>query len=181
VALAVKRYDLEADVDSYVDEEVGLRLAKQPVNDRIRLLLHPYGNNEPKYRRFVVGILNLTRTTATGLEKIEGQGQIVLTSHRILGLVTDGAHNAEALSEAAGKVTGFSINRSDILDAQIPTNWRGSPKRVTFAMSSTGSAPFDIALDIQVLAAAIADGKATPSTIKAFVEALDDKSAAALR
>lgn len=180
MALLTKTYTLDADMESHIDSELGLRLAMGPVNDRTLLLLHPYGNDEPRYRRFVVGILNLNRATATGLEKIQGRGQVVLTGRRVLGLITDGAHNATALNEAEGKVASFSLNRSDILSADIPTNWRGSPKRVILGMSSTGSAPYDIALDIQVVAVTIANGKATPSTVKAFVEALDDKAAQAL-
>jgi hypothetical protein len=180
MALRTKTYTLDAGAEPHIDSELGIRLARGPVNDRTLLSLHPHGNNEPKYRRFVVGILALTRENAGYLDTIKGQGQIVLTGHRILGLVTDGMHNAEALSEATGRVAGFSFSRKDIASADFPTNWRGSPKRVIIGMSSTNSRPLDIALDIQVVVVAIANGKTMPSTVKAFAEALDDKAAAAL-
>jgi hypothetical protein len=187
MALLVKTYNLDPNTDNHVDNELGLRFSKQqlqvpdalgrPRAGATWLLLHPRSSTEPHYRRYVIGSLTLTQTAGSGVDQIKGRGQIALTGHRILGVVTDGAHGSETLSEAAGRVTAFSLDRSDIALAKFPTNWRGRPKRVILGMSSTNSRPLDIALDIQIVVMTITNGKAAPSTVTAFVKALDDEAA----
>ena len=181
MTVTVQKYDLGADAEFHIDPELGVRLAKQPVNDKSLLLLNPYGNDEPRFRRYLVGIIALTRATTrshnSSVETVQGRGQIVLTGRRVLGLVTEGTHDDATLSEALGTVTGFSIARRDILAMHIPTNWRGKPKRVMLGISSTGSKPMDISLDLQVMPLVVVGEKTLYSSVEAFVKALDDEAA----
>jgi hypothetical protein len=186
MTMLIQAYDRGAAIDGHVAATLGLRLAKQRLQScdargqwqagNELLLLHPHGRNEPRFHRYVVGILALGRETAAGPEIVKGRGQIVLTERRIVGLVSDGTHNGVPLSEAAGTVVGFTLDRSDIMSLNFPTNWRGRPKRVVMGASSTNSRPYDIMLDIQVVVLSVSnDGRASPTTVQRFIEGLDDE------
>ncbi|HST54335.1 MAG TPA: hypothetical protein VLJ42_00370 [Solirubrobacteraceae bacterium] len=188
--LLVKTYSLDPQADSHVDGELKIRLAKQQLQGQDArgnwrdgstwLLLYPNSPSEPRFRRYAVGFVTVGFGSSS-IDLIKGRGQVVLTGHRILGLVVEGSRNADPLSEASGKLAAFSLRRSSIASANFPTNWRGSPKRVQLGASSTGSKPLDILLDIQaVVLSVLSDGKTHASSVAEFVRQLDSGAARGL-
>jgi hypothetical protein len=146
----------------------------KPRAGNVKLLLHLHGREgEPRYRRFVVGAMALIRQTGGG-EQIKGNGQLVITGRRLLGLFTEGSHGAEALSEEGGRVACFVFERADIVTQDVGTNWRGKPNRIALGLSSTGAAPADIALDVQVVPITIGNRQVHPSSVKDLIRALQD-------
>lgn len=191
MGLEVKTYQLEAQAEQHLDSNLGLGLVRdqllvpgptgKPRPGNVKLLLHPHGRgDEPRYRRFLVGAMSLIRAASSGTETMSGSGQVAVTGRRILGLFTEGTYGAERFNEATGQVGCFVFDRADVVAVNVGTNWRGKPNRITIGLSSTGSAPADIALDIQVVAMTIANRQVHPSSVQAFAEALDDKAAAEL-
>lgn len=193
MALRVKTYSLTPDLTRHDDSELGVGLTKQQIQawdalgrprspsaeDSAWLLLHPRSSDEPRFYRYVVGILSLASQDAgAAVEKVSGAGQIVLTAHRILGFITDGLSQINALSDGSGKLTAFSLDRRDIMHTETPTNWRGSPKRVTLWASATQSPPLDIVVHIEVVVMSIKGTQAQPAGVKGFVKSLNDEELA---
>jgi|GEM_PF-3170366 len=159
----MRAYALDSGESEHVDRDLGLRIDRTTVNGRnARLLLSPSGRQEPSSWRFVVGSIVLLAAR----ERISGTGQIVLTCGRVLGLVIDGMRDQERLSESTGRLVGFTLDRSDLASVKIAKTWLGAPKRVTFGGEDANS----YALDLQIVAASIANRKAKPSNMKVFLE-----------
>lgn len=78
---------------------------------------------EPSYVRYVVQMkLRLTDGTVD-----QGPGQIVVTAHWIIGLITDGSVGETVLNESNGSVYAFTFGLDDIRPVEIKKNWLGKP------------------------------------------------------
>ncbi len=78
----------------------------------------------PAHGRFVAGI-----DLVVGPELVQQHGQIVITSSRVLGLITEGAvkSTGKPLNENLGSVFAFSIAFDDVRAIEPLPNWRGKP------------------------------------------------------
>lgn len=193
MGLQVKSYQLGNQAENQVDPELGLGFVREqlvvpgptgkPQPGNVMLLLHPHGrNDEPRYRRFVVGQMTLIREMDSGIDQITGDGQVIVTGRRFLGMFTKGTYGTKAFNEDAGRVACFTFERADVVHVTVGTNWRGKPKQITIGLSTTGSAPADIALIINVVALTIniSNRQARLSSVQALAEAMDDEAVAEL-
>jgi hypothetical protein len=120
------------------DDRLRLRYSAQVVNGRNTLtLLHANSEPgyEPKYVRFMIGLtLKLGDRTLA-----QGAGQLVLTSHRILGMITP---SGSPKLDVPSPVHAFAVDVADVTDPEGSSNWRG--KAVEATVRSGASLAFSV-------------------------------------
>lgn len=98
-----------------------------------------------------------------------GIGQIVITSQRIIGMITVGRAGTDELKEAAGSVYGFSLDFDELRPVTSKKNWLGRPTEVAIASRIGLSPPFGLRLDA-VMSLISNDGQLSSAGLRAFLE-----------
>ncbi len=167
MGISTAKYTLDVAALPVRDETLRIRFDTQVVNGKNRLLyLYPASDMgaEPTYARFAAG---MSLRTGDGIAA-QRQGQLIVTGRRLLGMFTSGAVGNQPLNGGSGSIFAFSIEFDDVATVTPKTNWRGRPVEATIASNNDLDPWFS--LHVLVVAASLKnDGKATPTTIQAFL------------
>jgi hypothetical protein len=126
-------------------EELRLRFAMGAGNNnRAVLLVYPAAEAgyEPVHIRFAV-YMNLV---VDGKPAAGNLGQLIVTGHRLIGMLTHGNADATKLDESAGSVFAFTIGLDDIQQPVPKTRWTGRVAAVTIASQPAQDPLFELAV-----------------------------------
>jgi hypothetical protein len=120
-------------------------------NKKGLLILFPAGPGQVPLRRFAV-YMTLTREDGVSAGDL---GQLVVTSERLIGIMTHGSVGGAPLDQRAGSVYVFTAALGDLAPAVQKTRWTGRTAGL-LVRSAPGLQP-GFALEITSVAGALAD------------------------
>lgn len=129
------KYQLDLSTLPTAIEALRVRFDAKVVNGKNKIL-YLYPNGEPGYEkrcvRFATGLM-LTLADGT---VAQNQGQLVVTGHRLLGMITSGSVGKMSLDESSGAIYAFAIDRDDLQPYELKKNWRGNTSQVRLQSKS---------------------------------------------
>lgn len=177
--LLYAEYTLEPAKLPASDQKLRVRFDTHLVNGKNRLLmLYPNSDagTQPRFARYAVGM----KLQVGGVVGAQGEGQLVVTGRRLLGLFTGGSTASHhPLNGRGGAVFAFALNQDDIETNKSKTNWRG--KEVEAVLASREDAQPWFILQVLVMVATVTNaGVARPCTMGDFLTRLTPEGRAAL-
>lgn len=152
-----------------VVSDIPIKIQRQIINKRSRLLAASADRNELQ-ARFACGVSLIVAGSPT----VTGEGQVLLTSRGVKGMISSGTYGSDALDEG-GTILLFGFDYIDAPGRTVNKNWRGKPVSTDLLSGPEAQLAFKLSV-YSVVAQVKNSGEVILSSVEAFVNQTDPNS-----